>query len=122
MELRCADWTGQYNDNHHHLQALLADADHHPGLLAPHAQAHVRAALVLLRLPTPPRPVVQVGGQREGRREGEGQAGASGGGLWSGARVRVAEDGQLRREHALQGIHRVCGSHGMDETESKTSS
>lgn len=102
---------------HNHLQALLVDADHHPGLLALHAVAHVQGALVLLGLPAPPRPIVQVGGQGEGRREGEGQAGASGGGSRPGVRAGVAEDGQLRREHALQRIRHVCKSRGRGETQ-----
>lgn len=102
---------------HNHLQALLVDADHHPGLLALHAEAHVQGALVLLGLPAPPQPTVPVGGQGEGRREGEGQAGASGGGSRPGVRAGVAEDGHLRREHALQGVQHVCKSRGRGETQ-----
>lgn len=100
-----------------YLQALFFDADHHPGLLALHAQAQVQGALMLLRLLAAPWPIVHVGGQRERRRKGEGQAGASGGSFWSGVRAGVAEDGQLWRKHALQWIYHTCKSCGMGKVQ-----
>lgn len=59
-----------------HLQAFFVDADHHPRVLTPHAEADAQNALLLLGLAVLPGPLVEGGGQRHGRREGEGQTGA----------------------------------------------
>lgn len=45
-----------------HVQALLVDADHHPGVLTLHTEADAQSALVLLGLSALPGPVVQGGG------------------------------------------------------------
>lgn len=45
-----------------HVQALLVDADHHPGVLTLHTEADAQSALVLLGLCALPGPVVQGGG------------------------------------------------------------
>lgn len=45
-----------------HVQALLVDADHHPGVLTLHTEADAQSALVLLGLCALPGPVVRGGG------------------------------------------------------------
>lgn len=45
-----------------HVQALLVDADHHPGVFTLHTEADAQSALVLLGLCALPGPVVQGGG------------------------------------------------------------